>query len=976
MISHNDYETLLKEYRDLQLRVTRFSFIEQQLVNTRDQLDHELVLYKRLNKFNKDALKDMSQIEFISLVADSIIDILEIEVSIFCISYADNSEPILHIEGKNFDASYHEILLEDIKKMSNKFSESTAEVFTKRILDCYESFAIFSDGILFNFSEKELGYTITLFGLVTSKKAPLYQKLDTKHEIIFGIFGQQVQSVLANRKRGEKIKEQILKISASEIELKKLSLIATKTKNGVIISDHHGRIEWVNDSFSKSTGYTVGEVLGKKPKDFLQRTNSDIAIQKKLSEALSKKETVEVKIVNFTKKGLPYHNLIEIIPVFDDNGKHINFISLQKDITTETMFQDEILRINSRYELITSISNIGIWEWDEKAQKAVCNDVIIAQYGANRKEIGEDFINFWKKAIYKEDRKQTIKGVDSVINGLVNFIEQEFRIVRYSDRAIRILKCLTIAERDFEGNLIRLVGSANDITEIREAEVRLKVSEQKYRGIIENMSLGLVEVDLDEKVLYNNKKFNDLTLLENNSSITVSRNFETSLQKKVTQKIILSYKKIDDSVFEIEYRRKDDKIIHLLVSSAPEFNLKNKITGYINIYLDITSVKKLQTNLEKALEERNEFIIKVNNLKSFYESILNHSPAKIAVFNPDLTFVYANEHLILNEKLWIKSLNKTLYQIAQENVLEKDRILAIADSINTSISENRLLQYEETRNNDNGSREHTLRNVLPYFNSNNELEHIIVSGVNITDLKTIQNDVLEKNLELSKINGELDNFVYRVSHDLRAPLLSIKGILSLLFHTKNFDQELTEYLNLIQNSVLRLDENIQEILEYSRNARLEVRLEIFNVEEMVKEIFEDLKYTSSNEIVFSMEIEGSSFIETDKSRLNTVLKNIIGNSVKYKKANADDCYVALDIKRSEQFIQITVSDNGEGISEKSISKVFEMFYRGTSTSVGTGLGLYITKEILNKLQGTICITSEFGVGTIVTINLPNLNVDK
>jgi signal transduction histidine kinase len=65
-------------------------------------------------------------------------------------------------------------------------------------------------------------------------------------------------------------------------------------------------------------------------------------------------------------------------------------------------------------------------------------------------------------------------------------------------------------------------------------------------------------------------------------------------------------------------------------------------------------------------------------------------------------------------------------------------------------------------------------------------------------------------------------------------------------------------------------------------------------------------------------------------------------------------------------MEITVSDNGEGISEKSISKIFEMFYRGTSTSVGTGLGLYITKEILNKLQGTIFVTSELGVGTIVT----------
>ena len=131
-----------------------------------------------------------------------------------------------------------------------------------------------------------------------------------------------------------------------------------------------------------------------------------------------------------------------------------------------------------------------------------------------------------------------------------------------------------------------------------------------------------------------------------------------------------------------------------------------------------------------------------------------------------------------------------------------------------------------------------------------------------------------------------------------------------------------------------------------------------------------------NEIIFSLDIEGSSFIETDKSRLNTVLKNIIGNSVKYKKVNANDCYVNLSIKRLEKYIEIIVSDNGEGISEKSISRIFEMFYRGTSTSVGTGLGLYITKEILNKLQGTISVSSELGKGTIVTIKLPNLKIDK
>ena len=971
MITPNDYDKLLKDYRDLQLRVTRFSFIEQQLINTRDQLDHELVLYKRLNKFNTDALKDLSEIEFIELIAETIIDILEIEVSVFCISYPEEgNDCFLHIEGKSFDKSYQEMLCEDIKSIAHKSAVSKAEIIPKRILERYESLRLFSDGIVFNFSEKELGYSISLFGLISTKKSPLYQKLDAKQETIFGIFCQQVQSVMANRKRGQKIKEQILKISASEIELKKLSLIATKTKNGVIISDHHGNVEWVNDSFTKLTGYSIEDILGKKPKDILQRGEVDISVQQQLSDALSKKEIVEVKIVNFTKDGQPYYNLIEIIPVFDDDGNHINFISLQKDITTETMFHEEILRINSRFELIAAISNIGIWEWDENKNEAVWNDVLIAQYGASREVIGDDFNAFWQKSIYEEDRERVLQGVDRVRNGELDFIEQEFRIVRHFDSAIRILKCLTIAERNYEGKLFRMVGSANDITEMREAEDRLKASEKKYRGIIENMSLGLVEVDLNEKIVFNNKKFKELTLLKNASSLTISSDGELSLRNKVSKNIILSYKKIDESVFEIEYRRKDGKVIHLLVSSAPAYSPKNEITGYINIYLDITSVKTLQTSLEKALDERNDFITKVNSLKSFYESILNYSPAKIAVFNPDLTLVYANEQLLAKDNIWVQSQGKTLIQMAEGNIPEKERFINIINSINTSIAENRLVQFEETRDHQDGEIHHVLSNVLPHFNSNKELQYIILSGVNITDLKTIQNDVLKKNLELNKINGELDNFVYRVSHDLRAPLLSIKGILSLLFHTAEFDESVTEYLNLIQNSVLRLDETIQEILEYSRNARLEVKWETFNIEEMIQEIFDDLKYTAANKIRFILDIEGSTHLESDRSRLNTVLKNVIGNSVKYKKTNSNDCFVSLSLKRLDGFAVIAISDNGEGISEKSIPRVFEMFYRGTSSSVGTGLGLYITKEILNKLKGTISASSELGIGTTITIKIP------
>jgi signal transduction histidine kinase len=169
-----------------------------------------------------------------------------------------------------------------------------------------------------------------------------------------------------------------------------------------------------------------------------------------------------------------------------------------------------------------------------------------------------------------------------------------------------------------------------------------------------------------------------------------------------------------------------------------------------------------------------------------------------------------------------------------------------------------------------------------------------------------------------------------------------------------------------------LDETIQEILEYSRNARLELKLEHFDVAELTQIICEDLRFTASNEIDFNISNTGSTFLVTDKSRLNTVLKNIISNSVKYKKVNSKDCYINISLSSIGNSMIITITDNGIGIHPNSIPKIFEMFYRGTSTSVGTGLGLYIAKEILSKLKASINVSSEIGIGTTMTINIPNL----
>lgn len=248
-----------------------------------------------------------------------------------------------------------------------------------------------------------------------------------------------------------------------------------------------------------------------------------------------------------------------------------------------------------------------------------------------------------------------------------------------------------------------------------------------------------------------------------------------------------------------------------------------------------------------------------------------------------------------------------------------------------------------------------------------------ISGIigNAYEREISRNNLINKNEELNKINAELDNFVYSVSHDLRSPLLSVKGILDLVFKTTQLDEKTFTLLKSAEISVDRLDTTIQEILDYSKNSRLGLTLERFDLNKLLEDIYTDLKFSSARNIDFRLHVEQScSDITADRSRLNTILKNIIGNAVKYQQPSAANPYVEVNAAMNNGQLTIAVSDNGEGISSEHLPRVFDMFYRASKSSSGSGLGLYICKEIIQKINGSIELTSQQGVGTTVTITLP------
>lgn len=230
------------------------------------------------------------------------------------------------------------------------------------------------------------------------------------------------------------------------------------------------------------------------------------------------------------------------------------------------------------------------------------------------------------------------------------------------------------------------------------------------------------------------------------------------------------------------------------------------------------------------------------------------------------------------------------------------------------------------------------------------------------------------NKSLIKANHELDNFVYIISHDLRSPLLSSKGLLDLAKLKSGNPDDLFRYLDMAGKSISNLDDIIQEILAYSRNNRTELKTETVNIKEIIQEIFNSLRFSTEDSFKFSLEAEGPTEIRSDKTRLKTVLRNIISNSVKYRKKNIPDAYVLVKFDNTGKNAVLQVSDNGEGIHPESIDHVFDMFYRGTVSGQGTGLGLYICKEMLEKMHASISIASIPDTGTTVTIQLQDTSI--
>jgi hypothetical protein len=228
-----------------------------------------------------------------------------------------------------------------------------------------------------------------------------------------------------------------------------------------------------------------------------------------------------------------------------------------------------------------------------------------------------------------------------------------------------------------------------------------------------------------------------------------------------------------------------------------------------------------------------------------------------------------------------------------------------------------------------------------------------------------------KTIALEQEKEHLDQFIFKTTHDLRSPIHSAMGLLNLL--EKAPESERGVYLEMTRNTLVKLESLIEEVNHLYKVDKMAVKREYIDLKDLLSGEIAVLKnHPMGGRIRFELNYAEDTVLFSDALRVRTIVGNILSNAVKYSDPNKDSSFIVVNAKANYESLTVTITDNGIGIAEENLDRIFEIFYRATTEASGTGLGLHIVKDTVTRLNGKIEVKSKLGEGTQFKVSLPNL----
>jgi PAS domain S-box-containing protein len=751
-----------------------------------------------------------------------------------------------------------------------------------------------------------------------------------------------------------KIEKSEISINSLQGQLSSLAKILDFSMDLIYSCDEEGRFLAVNKASECIIGYRSEELIGKKCTDFIFYDEADDSINGdfKISTQITKAEKT------FVHKNGSLVSL-HLSAIWDDVQKVSYFIG--RDTTEKKNIQKAFETERQRfYNLFSQApSCMGILKGPDHIFE-LANELYLQLIG-KKNIIGKTV----KEVLPELETQGIFEFLDNVYKTGETFAASEM-LVKFdrqgNGKLVDVyLNFIYQANRDSDNNIDGILVFANDVTEQVVSRKKIEEREKMYMDLIHKLPVATYSCDRKGRITIYNKAavalwgkepkigkdlWSDSWNMHHNISDTKPHSL-CSLAEALTEDA-------SNLTREIIIERPNGEKRNVLPYPVPFRNAKGQITGAVIVLADITEMKLAQKQLKKSEKK--------------YRYLFDNNPMPMWIID-----------LVTFKFLAVNKIAVAHYGYSREEFLSMTAL-----DIRPNDDKNNFIKYSDdseiNKSNYNRGKWNHIRKDGSVFPVEIIAHDIIYEGSparlilsnDITDRTKAEINLEKRNRELLKTNSELDKFVYSVSHDLRSPLTSILGLLSFI-ETESHEPDTISHAEMIRSSVNRLDDFIKNILNYSRNNRTGLEIEQIPIHKTIADIINSLQSTrDATGIHYKIEITEKQPFYTDRLRFNTILENLISNAIKYQKKEIIGRYIKISGYSDYENLHLSIADNGIGIDQEYHQKIYEMFFRLSGKKNGSGIGLYIVKDTVEILQGSIDIKSHKGTGTTFILTLKNL----
>jgi PAS domain S-box-containing protein len=610
---------------------------------------------------------------------------------------------------------------------------------------------------------------------------------------------------------------------------------------------------------------------------------------------------------------------------------------------------------NNRFEYAIKASNEAIFDWDIANDQLYFGNEWSKIFGQLNTRVENTMKNNFER-IHPDDIERINNRIKEIIKSDQTQWNEEYRFLKSNGKYAAVSNRATIV-RDNNGRALRMIGLLKDITKQRQEEEQLRLLESVIKYT--NDAVIITDAKPHKPIVFVNEAFTKITgytlseVYGKNPKIFQGPNSD----KDAIQKIRTAIELFEHcEVNTINYKKNGEEY-WASISISPIKNNKGVCTHWIAIERDITD----QKNAEQELKTQ----------KKFTDDILNNLPSDVAVFDPNHRYIFINPHAVKNDELRQWMIGKNDFDYAKlkgiDDTLARKRREIFEHTVNTAST----YEWVDAHQGKDGY-SYVLRKFYPYFEKN-KLKFVIGYGVDITERKLIEIKLEEALEEVQKSNAELEQFAYVASHDLQEPLRMVTSFLTQLEkkYAENLDARAKEYIYYAVDGAKRMRQIILDLLEFSRVGKSDEKKTEIDINEIVDEI----KILHSKQI---LELEATinhmqlPTIIGMKTPIRQIFQNLIGNALKYS-IKDNPPHINIQYEKKDKEWLFSVADNGIGIEPQFHEKIFVIFQRlhNKDEYSGTGIGLAITKKIIENLGGKIWLESAINKGTTFYFTIPS-----